>query len=70
MVYVEVLDHYLAITPGSDLVEVVTDADRGDGNVGECAASVPPVEANDQGEVDLGMSASCRSRLDFDSFSD
>ena len=69
MVYVEVLDHYLAITPGSDLVEVVTDAD-GDEDVGECAASVPPVEANDQDEVDLGMSASCRSRLDFDSFSD
>ena len=37
--------HYLAITPGSDLVEVVTDADS-DENVGECAASVPPVEAN------------------------
>ena len=65
MVYVEVLDHYLAITPGSDLVEVVTDAAAdGDENVGECAASVPPVAANDQDEVDLGMSASCRSRLD------
>jgi hypothetical protein len=45
------------------------DADS-DENVGECAAPVPPVEANDQEEVDLGMSASCRSRLDFDSFSD
>jgi hypothetical protein len=33
-------------------------------------ASVPPVEDNDQEEVDLGMSASRRSRLDFDSFSD
>ena len=55
--FVEVLDHYLPITPGSDLVEVDTDADSDD-DVGECAASVPPVEANDQEEVDLGMSSS------------
>ena len=68
----EVLDHYLPITPGSDLVEVVTDADS-DEDVGECSASVPHVEANDQEEaIDLGMSASCRSiaRLNFDSLSD